>query len=103
MYEHSLQDEFWEMKRWGSPRVIWGQPKSFAFLYKYRRVRCREGIFPRYICESMLEEELFPFAIKNYRCPVGESLVEFFKCCAMDLLNVNYFVFSCYPLTVRLF
>ena len=63
---------------WGSPKVTRGQPKSFVVLYKYRRVRCREGLFPKYICESMLYEELFPFAIKNYKFPIGESLVEYF-------------------------
>ena len=34
------------------------------------------------------------FCNKNYNFLVGENLVERFKCRAMDVLNVNYFIFS---------
>ena len=37
-YEDLLQDKILGLRGWGSPKVIEGQPKGFAFLYKYRRV-----------------------------------------------------------------
>ena len=46
MYEDSLQDEFWELKRWGIPRVIWGQPKSFAFCISIGELDVERKIFP---------------------------------------------------------
>ena len=42
---------------------------------------------------------------KQYQMQVAalEGFVECFKCFAMDQLNVNYFVFSLFPLTMRSF
>ena len=46
--------KLWEMKRWGIPRVICGQPKGFFFLYKYRMVRGKKGLFPSETCEKLV-------------------------------------------------
>ena len=45
-YEHSLQEEFWELKHWGSPRVIWGKPKSFSFCISIGELDVDKEFFP---------------------------------------------------------
>ena len=45
-HEHSQKDKFVKLNGWGKPKGhSGGQPKGFAFLYKYRRVRGNRGDF----------------------------------------------------------
>ena len=62
-----------------------------------------ERTFSQQICEKYVVRRTISFCNKELQVSVGESLVECFKCFAMDQLNVDYFIFSLCPLTVRLF
>ena len=54
-HEYSQKEKFMKLNGRGKPKGhLGGQPKGLAVLYKYRRVRGNKGIFPRYICESMM-------------------------------------------------
>ena len=47
-HEHSQKEKFVKLNSWGKPKGHQGvQPKGFAVLYKYRRVRGNRGFFPR--------------------------------------------------------
>ena len=55
-----------------------GKPKSFSFLYKYRRVRCRRDFFPMQFLRDIVRRTT-SFCNKELQVSAGESLVEFFK------------------------
>ena len=93
MYEHSLMDKFWEWKCWGSPRVTLGQPKSFAFLYKYRRVSCRIGLFPIEICESDVRRTI-SFCIKKLQVSCWRKLCGTFQMLCHGFAECELFHFQ---------
>ena len=92
-YEHSQKDKIVRLNGWGSPKVIEGQPKSFACSISIGELD-RKRNFSHWDLWEHVVRRTISFCNKNYKFHVGESLVEIFKRCAMDLLNVNYFVFS---------
>ena len=62
---------------WGSPKVTWlGQPKGFAVLFKYRKVRGNWGFFPGETCEPLVVRGTTSFYNNKLQIfPVGEGPV----------------------------
>ena len=92
-HQHSQKDKIVRLNGWGSPKVTEGQPKSFACSIIIAELDRRRDFFPLRFVRTCCKKN-YSFCNKNYKFPVGESLVKLFKCCAMDVLNVNYFIFS---------
>ena len=55
-HEHSQTDKTVRLKRLGETEGHqgWGNPKVLLFLYKDRKVRGNQGLFPTEICEDIL-------------------------------------------------
>ena len=79
-----------------------GSPKVFLFCINIGEFRCRRDFFPKQFLRDIVRRTT-SFCNKELQVSAGESWVECFKCCAMDQLNVNYFIFTLCPLTVRSF
>ena len=79
-----------------------GNPKVLRFCINIGELDVENGAFPSNFREYIVRRTI-SFCNKELQVFVGESLVECFKFFAMDQLNVNYFVFSLCPLTMRSF
>ena len=90
------------MKGWGSSRDNEGQPKNFVFLDKYRRVLDRNGTFFQTILRKIVRRTISFYNKQSY-VSAGGSSVYFFQMFAMGQLDINYFFFSLFLLTVRSF
>ena len=92
-HEHSQKEKGVTLNTWGSSKVTERYPKIFACSISIGELDRIEDFFLWDLWEPVVRRTI-SFCNKNYNFPVGESLVELFKCCAMDVLNVNYFIFS---------
>ena len=82
-----------------------GNPKVLLFLYKYRKVRGKTGLFPRETCELLVVRGTTSFCNNKIT-----NFAYWRKCCVecsnvmkWTMLKGNYFVFSCVSLIVRAF
>ena len=50
---------FGELKRWGSPRVIWGQPKSFPFCISIGELEGEKDFFPVTFVKTYCKKNYF--------------------------------------------
>ena len=71
------------MKRWGSPKVIWGHPKGFAFCINIGELDVERTSFPSNFREYIVRRTI-SLCNKELQVSAGEIWVECFKCFAMD-------------------
>ena len=77
---HKLHDKFLEKKGWGSSRDNEGQPKSFVFLYKYKRVLDRKQPFSILSWESIVRRTISFYNKESY-VSAGAISVDFSNVC----------------------
>ena len=87
-------DKFWEWKRWGSPRVTLGQPKSFAFCISIGELDRGWDFFPVRLVITCCKRNYFVLQYIITIFPIGESFGGMFKCCSMDVVEGELFRFQ---------
>ena len=96
-----------DMKRSKDRRVtgLGGNPSGLLILFKYLKVRSYRDFFPRKTCKQFACKRNY-FVLQpetaNLACWI-KCYVEFINVIKWAMLNVNYFVFSCASLAVRVF
>ena len=63
-------------KGWEAQRSLWAAQPISSFCIKVGNIEKGMDFFPIRL-EDILEEELLPFAIKDFSFPVGERAVKF--------------------------
>ena len=93
-HEHSLKNKIVGLNGWREPKCHRrGIPKVLLYCISIGELDVERN-FSQIDLWDYVVRRTISFCNKNYKFSVGESLVEIFKCCAMDVLNVNYFIFS---------
>ena len=111
------ETKFWKMKGWGSSRDNEGQPKSFVFLYKYKRVLDRRQPFSRLSWERIVRRTISFYNKESYVFN-GEISMDFSNVCygpvgyeqfLFHLVSINcenvltHWIFSCYEFALVYF
>ena len=101
------KDEKRDMKRSKNRKVrrLWGNPSDLLFCLNIWKLIARGGFFPWETCNLMLVRGTISFYNQGLQIlPVGGSTMWNMSMWLNEqMLNVNYFIFSCASLAVRAF